>query len=56
MSDTALEFSDLKIVNEQVYLGKMQLFALLRSLETLCNLKSEIGNEKRFTDSPLMWF
>jgi len=53
MSDTALEFSDLKIVNEQVYLGKMQLFALLRSLETLCNLKSEIGNEKRFADSPL---
>lgn len=53
MNTNESEFSDLQMVNQQIYLGKMELFTLLRSLEVLCNLEHKIGDEKRFNASKL---
>lgn len=35
------------------FLGQMELFALLRSLENLCDFPAKIGDEKRFGDNKL---
>lgn len=48
MDQLETDFSSFKQVNQSVYLGQMQLFALLRSLESLCDLESKIGDEKSF--------
>ena len=46
-------FIDLKHVNQNMYLGQMQLFTLMRSLENLCNLETKIGDEKNFHSSKI---
>lgn len=53
MNESDVDFTDLKNVNKHVYLGQMELFALLRSLENLCDLDNKIGDEKSFNVSKL---
>ncbi len=40
--------NEFELLNRHEFIGQMQLFALIRSLESLCNFEHKIGDEKRF--------
>ncbi len=45
--------SEFDVLNQHEFIGQMHLFALLRSLESLCNFANKIGDEKRFGENKI---
>ena len=43
--------SDFNVLNQHQFMGQMELFSLIRSLESLCNFQNKIGDEKRFGEN-----
>lgn len=47
------QFSEIELLNQSELTGNMQLFALIRSLESLCDFPNKVGDEKRFGENQI---